>query len=134
MTLSRTSDQAVEVQRTYSRALVDGQSDLIQIWFDPAVLDRYREADGVRMIRSESIGRITRPAMWSFDFGLAPAGLDQKPDFVHLSLADLRDRLPESEREHWAAHVLTPAASVNFLKTRLAPGSCIDDGEIRDLN
>jgi hypothetical protein len=41
-------------------------------------------------------------------------------------------RLPPGERQHWGQHLLTPPISRNFLAMRLAPGSCIDDGDLRD--
>jgi hypothetical protein len=40
--------------------------------------------------------------------------------------------LPEEEREHWALHIQTLPMSRTFLQMRLSPGSCIDDGEVRD--
>ena len=55
-------------------------------------------------------------------------------DWSHLrddQLKDLLERLPEPEREHWAQHVHIPPASALFLQTRLAPASCIDDGDLR---
>ena len=53
---------------------------------------------------------------------------------VDTTAADLSQRLPAGERQHWAEHLLTPPLSRNFLSMRLAPGSCIDDGDLRDWN
>ena len=78
-------------------------------------------------MRTNTVGRLRSPEGWSLDFGIA-AG-DQ---LVHTSAAELSQRLPVPERQHWAQYAVTPATSRNFLTMRLAPGSCIDDGDLRD--
>jgi hypothetical protein len=127
--MSGTSDK-VDPQRAalYLRVL-GGDLGAAQLWFDRSVLDRYRALPGWRVIRTNTVGRVGSPEGWSLDFGIAPD--DQ---LVHASVADLTQRLPASERPHWAQHTVTPAVSRTFLTMRLAPGSCIDDGELRDFD
>jgi hypothetical protein len=97
------------------------------LWFDQHVLDRYRGQSGWRVIRTNTVGRLRSPDGWSLDFGIAPD--DQ---ILHTTALELSQRLPAPERQHWAQHVVSPGASRNFLTMRLAPGSCIDDGDVRD--
>ncbi len=119
---------AVDPQRValYLRVL-NGDLAAAHVWFDERVLDRYREQSGYRVIRSNTVGRVQATGGWSLDFGIA--GVDD--DVVHATTGDLAQRLPASERQHWAQHVVTPPVSRTFVTMRLAPGSCIDDGEVR---
>ena len=118
----------VDAQRAalYLRVL-NGDLGAAQLWFDQRVLDRYRALSGWRVMRTNTVGRVRAPDGWSLDFGIADG-----EDLVHTSVTELSQRLPASERQHWAQHVVTPAASRNFVTMRLAPGSCIDDGDLRD--
>ena len=104
--------------------LLGGASQLAQVWFDAAVLERYRAAGG-RVMRTNSMGRVKLPA-WSLDFGIAENAL------IHVSLGDAQARIPEGERAHWAAHAVTPALSANYVSVQVTHGTCIDDGELRD--
>ena len=110
----------------YLRVL-GGDLGAAHLWFDQHVLDRYREQSGWRVMRTNTVGRVRSPEGWSIDFGIAPG--DQ---LVHTSASELSQRLPAPERSHWARHIATPTTSRNFLTMRLAPGSCIDDGDLRD--
>jgi len=110
----------------YMRVL-GGDLGAAHLWFDAHVLDRYREQAGWRVMRTNSAGRLRSPEGWSIDFGIAEADT-----LLHTSATELSQRLPATERQHWAQHVCTPAFSRNFLTMRLAPGSCIDDGDLRD--
>lgn len=114
-------------QRSMLYLRVLGDPGLAQLWFDQRVLDRYRAAEGFRVIRTDSAGRVRSPAGWSLDFGIAAD--DQ---LIHLAAVDLGQRLPQPERQHWIAHLITPPVSRNFLIMRLGAGSCMDDGEVRD--
>jgi hypothetical protein len=127
MTMSSTADK-VDPQRValYLRVL-GGDLGVAQVWFDQHVLDRYRGLAGWRVMRTNTVGRLKSPDAWSLDFGIAPGD-----GIVHTSLVDLDQRLPIAERQHWAQHLVTPAVSRTFLTMRLAPGSCIDDGDLRD--
>jgi hypothetical protein len=107
--------------------VLGGDLGALHLWFDAAVLDRYRAQPGWRVMRTNSVGRLRAPDGWSLDFGIAPG-----EQLLHTSAAELSQRLPAAERQHWAQHVVAPAVSRNFVTMRLAPGSCIDDGELRD--
>ena len=126
--MSGTFDK-VDPQRValYLRVL-GGDLGAAQLWFDPRVVERYRARPGWRVMRTDTVGRVQSPDGWSLDFGIARA--DQ---LLHASAVDLNQRLPATERQHWAQHSVTPAVSRTFLTMRLAPGSCIDDGELRDF-
>src|SRR5438128_7613359 len=110
MTMSGTSDR-VDPQRAalYARVL-SGDFGAAQVWFDRRVLDRYRTQPGWRLMRTDTIGRVRSPNGWSLDFGIAEG--DQ---LLHASAADLTQRLPATERLHWAQHTVTPAVSRTFL-------------------
>jgi hypothetical protein len=110
----------------YLRVL-GGDLGAAQVWFDQRVLDRYRTQSGWRVMRTNTVGRVKSPEGWSLDFGIADGD-----GIVHTSVLDLTQRLPVSERQHWSQHLITPAVSRAFLTMRLAPGSCIDDGDLRD--
>ena len=120
------AEQEPEAVQVYRRVLLRSEDRLVQVWFDAAVLDKYRAAPAFKVIRTYTIGRVSRERVWSLDFGIAPDDVT-----IHASLGDLRSRLPDAEHEHWIGHVVTPPTSMNFLKTQLAPASCIDDGELR---
>jgi hypothetical protein len=126
--MSGTADR-VDPQRAalYLRVL-GGDLGAAQLWFDQHVLDRYRSQPAWRVMRTNTVGRLRSPDGWSLDFGIAEG--DQ---LVHTTLADLTQRLPAGERQHWAEYMFTPAVSRTFLTMRLAPGSCIDDGDLRDF-
>ena len=109
------------------RALTSGDPALVQLSFDAAVIERYREQAGFQVIRTNTAGRVRKQSGWSIDFGIT-----DDDGFIHCSWGALAHGLPESEREHWATHAV-PAAmlSENFLRMQMAPGSCFDDGEVR---
>ena len=107
--------------------VLGGDLGATHLWFDQSVLDRYRLQPGWRVMRTNTVGRVRSPEGWSLDFGIADGSR-----LVHTSASELSQRLPAPERQHWAEHVVTPAASRNFMTMRLAPGSCIDDGDLRD--
>ena len=78
------------------------------------------------MIRTNSLGRLRGP-QWLVDLGIAGDG----DSLIHLSAADAAERIPEPEREHWAAHGLGLPASGHYLMMQLTRGACIDDGDVR---
>ncbi|HEU0166221.1 MAG TPA: hypothetical protein VFS62_00485 [Chloroflexota bacterium] len=104
-----------------------GDLGAAQLWFDQAVLDKYRAANGFRVIRTNTAGRVRSPN-WSLDFGIA----GDADALIHVAAKDLGERLPETEREHWSQHVNGAPLSRNFLLMRIGGGACIDDGELRD--
>ena len=110
----------------YLRVL-GGDLGAAQVWFDQRVLDRYRGAAGFRVIRTNTAGRVRSTAGWALDFGIS-----DEDRLIHASAADLAQRLPPPERQHWVSLLVTPPPSRNFLLMRLGAGACIDDGDVRD--
>ena len=110
----------------YRRALTNVDPALVQLTFDPAVLDRYRGDASFRVMRTNTAGRVAKTGGWSIDFGIGEGDA-----VVHASWQALIERLPESEREHWAAYASEPHLSHNFVRMQLSPGSCFDDGDLR---
>jgi hypothetical protein len=110
----------------YRRAFAGRDPALLQLSFDPAVLDRYRGNSAFQVIRTNTAGRVKKQGAWALDFGIA-----EDDAFIHASWAALINSLPDDEREHWAMHAMWQAASNNFLRMQLSPGSCFDDGELR---
>lgn len=127
--MSGTPDR-VDPQRAalYGRVLA-GDLGAAHIWFDQHVLDRYRQQAGTRVMRTNTVGRLKSADGWSLDFGIA-----DNETLIHAAAADLTQRLPAPDRQHWAQHVITPDVSRTFVTMRLAPGSCIDDGDLRDFS
>jgi hypothetical protein len=121
MPLPPTADERLSA--LLARALAG--EDLVQVFFRAEVLDRYREP-AYRILRSDSAGRLMKVGGFGLDFGIAPG-----ESLIHVSLKDLRARLPEGERAHWLAFAVSLPYSRNFLEMQLRPGSCFDDGEIR---
>src|ERR1700737_3452015 len=119
--MSGTSDKVdVDPQRAaFDLRVLGGDLGAVQLWFDRRVLDRYRALPGWRVMRTNTVGRVRSPEGWSLDFGIADGA-----EIVHTSLADISQRLPTTERQHWAMHLVTPAVSRTFLTMRLAPSSC----------
>lgn len=98
--------------------------------FRAEVVDRYRSMPGFELKRTRTVGRVARANRWSLDMGIvdgedAPAAGPE----VHVTLEDLRLRLPDEERPHWIAHLVPQPLSANFLQMKMSAGACIDDGE-----
>ncbi len=110
-------------QSMLRRALLARSANALHVHFDGAVVDRYRAIDGVKLLRTRSVGRIAITGRWSLDLGIAPDGS------LHVPFQDLLDRLPEDEWPHWIEHLLERSSSAAFLQMRLAAGACVDDGE-----
>ena len=127
MTISTTADRADPQRAALYLRVLGGDFGAAHVWFDERVLDRYRAQTGWRVMRTNTIGRVRSPEGWSLDFGIA-----EGDEVVHTSVSELTQRLPIGERQHWAQHIVTPGVSRNFVTMRLAPGSCIDDGDLRD--
>ena len=114
------------LQDLVKRALDEGKFDLIQLWFDSSVLDRYRGDPDSRILRSNSAGRVKAPGGWMVNFGIS--GDDA---FIHMPIRTFLG-VAEGHRDHWLAKLVAPPASTNFLRMTLTPGACIDDGPSRD--
>lgn len=110
----------------YSRAFTRADPALVQIRFQAAVLNRYRER-GLEIKRTNTVGRVKKRGGWSLDFGIGEGDRT-----IHTGLGALLQNLPEQELEHWADHVAQSDLSENFCKMGLHPGSCIEDGDLRD--
>ena len=108
------------------RALTAEDPANLQLHFEAAVLDRYRELPGFSIVRTNTVGRLKKEGGWAIDFGIAP-----DDEQIHASIGDLM-RLPEADREHWSQHATALISSKMFLQMRLAPGSCFDDGDLRN--
>jgi hypothetical protein len=117
--MSAIADRADSQSAALCLRVLNGDLGAVQLWFEAEVLERYRQLSGWRVMRTNSVGRIRSPEGATLDFGIAEG--DQ---VLHTSAADLAQRLPE--------HLLAPPVSRNFLTMRLVPGSCIDDGDLRD--
>jgi hypothetical protein len=104
--------------------LLSGATQVAQLWFDAAVLEKYRGA-GARVMRTETMGRLKLSA-WSLDFGIGDDGV------IHVSVGEAQARIPQGERPHWAAHTVTPALSANYVAVQVTHGTCVDDGDLRD--
>src|SRR5438067_6393698 len=128
MTMSGIRTRADPQAVALSLRVLGGDFGATHLWFDQHVLDRYRGLAGWRVMRTNTVGRVRSPEGWSLDFGIADGDA-----LVHTSASELSQRLPVTERQHWAQHIVTPEVSRNFLTMRLAPGSCIDDGDLRDF-
>jgi hypothetical protein len=109
------------------RRVLGGDAGLAQVWFTSNVLDKYRSTSGFRVLRTNSAGRLRAPGGWTLDFGIAA---DDR--LIHVSAADLAQRLPAGDKAHWLAHVATLPVSGTFLVMRLGAGHCMDDGDVRD--
>ena len=107
-----------------TRRVLGGAGQLAQLWFDAAVLEKYR-ASGGRVLRTNTMGRV-KQATWSLDFGIASDAL------IHVSTGEAQTRIPAGEREHWASHAVTPALSSSYVTVQVTHGTCVDDGELRD--
>jgi hypothetical protein len=122
-------DEETAVLRVVVRRMLAGEELAnLPLHFEAGVIDRYREAPGFSLIRTNTVGRVKKEGGWVLDVGIAPA-----EDLVHVFAGDLL-RLPVEEREHWASFAVALPSSKMFLQMRLAPGACHDDGEPRKWN
>ena len=112
-------------RRTVNRALSAGDPATLPIFFHAVVLTHYIER-GARILRSDTVGRILQPGRATLDFGI----VDEVQ--IHLRWGDFLNLIPEAERAHWLDHLVPPNASRAYLQMTLQPGSCHDDGELRD--
>ncbi len=119
------ADAALYLRLLYRRAFAAQDALPAQVSFEAAVLDKYRGAAGFSLIRTNTVGRLKREGGWSIDLGI---GDEERT--VHAAIGDMHN-LPEPEREHWAQHATGLPMSEMYLKMRLQPGSCFDDGEVR---
>ncbi len=126
MAVDRAASGAAAQQTLLYRRILGGATGLAQLWFDAAVLDKYRAQPGYKIVRTNTVARLRGP-QWTLDFGIAGQG----DALIHLSVADASSRIPEGEREHWATHAAPLPASANSLLMQITRGACIDDGDVR---
>jgi hypothetical protein len=107
------------------RALAAGDPANLQLHFETAVLNHYRETPGFSIIRTNTVGRIKKEGGWALDFGISP-----DETWIHAGYGALMN-LPEADREHWSQHATALTSSKMFLQMRLSPNSCFDDGDLR---
>ena len=98
--------------------------ELAQITFRVEVLERYLAQNDVKVTRTRTVGRV-KAATWNVDFGVAP---DEKT--IHVTLAIIKQKLPEKEGAHWLEFVDEAGFSENYLKMQ-GSHACIDDGDLR---
>ena len=70
---------------------------------------------------------LLQPRQATLDFGIA-----DEDRLIHVSAADLAQRLPAPEKQRWLTHVAALPVSGTFLVMRLGAGHCMDDGDVRD--
>ena len=123
--MSEVPSEADRTQRALvERALELGEFGLLPVRFRAEVIDRYRASPQARLLRTRSVGRIAVPGGWSLDVGISSDGAE-----VEAFVQDLAERLPEAERAHWLDHLVAVSANATWLRMRLTPAACIDDGE-----
>ncbi|MEA2638868.1 MAG: hypothetical protein QOF51_262 [Chloroflexota bacterium] len=108
------------------RAIESGKFELLQIWFESNVLDRYREDPDSRIMRTDSAGRLRGPGNWMVNFGIS-----SDDAFIHMSAVSTQ-AIPEGHRQHWLDHLVAPQMGATFVRIVLNPNACIGDGPTRD--
>lgn len=121
-----TPEEAAYRRLLYRRVMDTVDAGLVPIWFSPQVLDKYRGQPGHRIIRTNTAARLRTPG-WQLDFGIAADDA-----LLHASFRDVVGRLPEGERGHWADHAVGLPLSRFFTMAQLSPGTCVDDGDVRE--
>ena len=114
-------------RRALARALESGDAGALPLFFRAQVLIAPLEASGAQLLRTDTIGRLLAPGKPTLDFGL----VDQDR-LLHLRFRDLTELVPERDRDHWLAHLVAPPHSRVLLQMQAHPGSCHEDGPIRE--
>jgi hypothetical protein len=121
----RIGDTAV-VRQLYADVARGDKLEKVQLFFSADVLDKYRGSGDYKIIRTNTSGRLSRPGSWNVDFGISGEG----DSIVHIPVDSLVHRIPDAEKEHWLAHMISLPVSASFVKGLIRPG-CLDDGDIR---
>jgi hypothetical protein len=121
----RIEDTAIAKQ-LYTEVARGEKLEKVQLFFSADVLDKYRGSNDYKIIRTDTSGRLSRPGGWSVDFGISAEG----DAIVHIPVESLVHRIPDVEKDHWLAHMISLPVSANFVKGLIRPG-CLDDGNIR---
>lgn len=88
------------------------QPELAQLFFRSEVLNRYRETEGYRIIRTDTSGRVSKPGGFSVDFGISGDG----DAYIHIPAQAWVYKIPQNEQEHWLNHLVSLPMSENFLR------------------
>lgn len=121
--MATTPIRSKEMEYAYLlHVLASKDYDMLPVAIDAAVLQEYAK-EGATLYRTRTAGQV-RMAEWKLDFGI----LDRE-GVINVTLGDLF-RLPKSERERLAAHLVSPPLNARFLKMRLGMGACTDEGEV----
>lgn len=88
----------------YFGANPDAPHYLTPVYFDPRVLNRYRDEPSKYEITSSQLSCL---GIWSIAIGESTTGL------VEVYLGDLGRDLPWQERPHWKAHNVLPGGTMN---------------------
>lgn len=115
------------VQQLYQESAEEKKPSRIQVFFDARVLDTYAKSDSYRVIRSDTMGRVSKTGGWTVDFGVCPTAAP----LIHATAESVFQHIPDSERSHWLDYMVTIPVSQNYIRG-LIRASCLDDGEIRE--
>ncbi|MPZ16022.1 MAG: hypothetical protein GEU73_16645 [Chloroflexi bacterium] len=108
------------------RAVETGKFDVVQVWFESVVLDRYRGDPDSRIQRTNSAGRLRGPGGWMINFGISADDA-----LIHIPIA-ASFGIPDGHRDHWLSHLVSLPVGTNFLRMTINPSACIDDGPSRE--
>lgn len=114
-------------RRTVGRAASAGDATALPLQLSVRVLDRYLAREGVKLLRTDTVGRLIQPGRPVIDFGIVAEERE-----IHIRFSDLLQLIPESERDHWLDHLSAPLVSRALLQMQLNPAACHDDGELRE--
>src|SRR5260370_15053962 len=103
MTMSGTSDKVDPQRAALYLRLLGGDLGQAQLWFDRAVLDRYRFLPGWRVMRTYTAGPVRSPEGRSLTSCIA-----ESEQLVLAGASALSHTLHASERQHLAHHNVTP--------------------------
>ncbi len=114
-------------RRALARSWQAGEAGALPVHFHARVLRDYLDRPGAKVLRTDNVGRLLLPGRALLDFGIVD---DDR--VIHVRFDDLVQQLPDSERDHWLQHLVTPSLSSVYLQMQLNPASCHDDGPIRE--
>lgn len=121
------SIQTVSIAKQLFADVFQGEKiNKVQLFFLSDVLNKFRENDGFKIIRTDTSGRLSKTGGWSLDFGIS--GEDDR--LIHTAVESFIQRIPKAEHDHWLSFLVSLPISTNYMKGLLGPG-CLDDGPIR---
>ena len=114
-------------RKTVEKALAEDAPGTLPILFHAEVLAAYAQRDDCKILRTDNVGRLIRPAHPVLDFGITES--DTK---IHIRYNDLHHLIPARDRDHWLAHLASPEVSATLLRMHQNPNACQDDGPLRE--